>query len=315
VRLLRCAHAPTFLFNCQTLSLTLTLPAFAKINLSLRVIGKRDDGYHDLDTIFQTISLHDTLTVSALEEPHIVLSCDDRTLPTNHDNLIIRAANALQFRFGSTRGARIRLQKRIPIQAGLGGGSSDAAVTLIGLSRLWKLDLTKHELPAISAELGADVSFFLSGGTVRATGIGDQVESPGDVAEKFLLIIKPNANISTDDAYKALDERSLTSRNAKIILSTSEANEVFDKFASLTNDFEAVAFDLEPEIRRAKNALLTSGATAALLAGSGSAVFGIFDNEDAQRRAIQAIELETGWRVFPCKTVTRAEYAQALALA
>ena len=275
------------------------------------MVGARADGYHDLDTIFQTISLHDTLTMTALEEAHIILSCDDRTLPTNDDNLVIRAAKALRFRFESSKGARIRLQKRIPIQAGLGGGSADAAATLMGLSRLWALAVTKQELLTISAELGADVPFFVYGGAARATGTGDQIEPLGDGAEKFLLIVKPNADISTADAYKALDQRSLTSRNSKIILSTSEANEAFDEFASLTNDFEAVAFDLEPEIRRAKAALLNAGAKASLLAGSGSAVFGIFDSEDAQRRAIQAIELETGWRVFPCKTVARVEYQRA----
>jgi len=135
-----------------------------------------------------------------------------------------------------------------------------------------------------------------------------------DVAEKFLLIVKPNANVDTSDAYEALDERSLTTHNSKTILSTSVAKQVFDRvdFASLTNDFEVVAFDLAPEIRRAKGALLKAGANAALLAGSGSAVFGVFDSEDAQRRAIQAIELETGWRVFPCRTVGRSEYQAAI---
>ena len=295
------------------MSPTLTLPAFAKINLRLRVIGKRADGYHDLDTVLQTISLRDSLTMSAIEEPHLVLSCDDRTLPTGDDNLIIRAARALQVRAGSNKGARIRLQKRIPMQAGLGGGSADAAVTLMGLARLWQLNVTQQDLIDIGAQLGADVSFFFYGGTGRATGVGDQLASLPDVLESFLLILKPNANINTADAYRALDERSLTSRNSKIILSTSDANEVFDGFANLTNDFEAVAFDLEPEIRRAKAALLNAGARAGLLAGSGSAVFGIFDSEDAQRRAIQAIALETGWRVFPCKTVGGQEYRSAFA--
>ena len=274
-------------------------------------MGKRADGYHDLDTIFQTISLHDTLTMSVTDEPHIVLSSDDRTLPTNDQNLVMKAAKLLQIRSGSNQGATIRLQKRIPMQSGLGGGSSDAAVTLLALCQLWELSLTKPDLLAIGSQLGADVAFFFSGGTARANGIGDEIKSFADIAQKFLLVLKPNANISTADAYKTLDERSLTSQNSKSILSSSEANEVFDKFANLTNDFEAVAFDLEPEIRRARAALLDAGAKAALLAGSGSAVFGIFDSEDAQRRAIQAIELETGWRVFPCKTVGRQEYQDA----
>ncbi len=279
------------------------------------MLGKRADGYHDLDTIFQTVSLHDTIEVSLLDGPHTVLSCNDRSLPLDDSNLVIRAARVLQDRLGAKKGARIRLQKRIPMQAGLGGGSADAAMTLIALAKLWELNCSRDYLVAIGSQLGADVSFFFYGGIARATGIGEQIEPRNDVERKFLLILKPNANISTADAYRALDERSLTSPNSKSILLTSEAKADSEKidFANLTNDFEDVVLDLEPEIRRAKNALLKAGASAALLAGSGSAVFGIFDSEDAQRRAIQAIELETGWRVFPCKTVGREEYQSPLA--
>jgi 4-diphosphocytidyl-2-C-methyl-D-erythritol kinase len=135
-----------------------------------------------------------------------------------------------------------------------------------------------------------------------------------DAPARFLLIIKPNAGISTVDAYKLLDARSLTSPKSKTILSTSGAKQFFDNsgFANLTNDFEAVVFEREPEIRRARAALINAGADAALLAGSGAAVLGIFESEDAQRRAIQAIKLETGWRVFPCKSVAREQYRSAM---
>jgi 4-diphosphocytidyl-2-C-methyl-D-erythritol kinase len=292
----------------------LTLSAFAKINLSLRVLGQRADGYHDLDTVFQTVSLHDTIKIAATGESKIVLSCDDRRLAIDETNLVFRAAESLRTRFGTGKGARIRLEKRIPVQAGLGGGSADAAVTLLALAHLWNLDAGKCDLLALGSRLGADVPFFLFGGTAHGTGIGDNIAPLGDTSEKFVLIIKPNANTRTSDAYKALDERSLTTPNSKTILSSSQPTEHFaiGRFASLENDFEAVVFDLEPEIARAKRALVQSGAQAAALAGSGSAVFGIFDSEEAQRRAIQAIELETGWRVFPCKTVGRDDYARAL---
>lgn len=292
----------------------LTLPAFAKINLSLRVLGQRADGYHDLDTVFQTVSLHDKIKISATDNSEITLSCDDRRLTIDDTNLVIRAAENLRARFGAEKGARIRLEKRIPVQAGLGGGSADAAVTLLALAHLWKLRAGKHDLLALGSRLGADVPFFFFGGTAHGTGIGDNIAPLRDGSEKFVLIIKPNAGTKTSDAYEALDERSLTTPNPKTILSSSQPTEHFDigRFASLENDFEAVVFDLEPEIARAKRALVQSGAQAAALAGSGSAVFGVFDSEDAQRRAIQAIELETGWRVFPCKTVGRDEYAKAL---
>jgi 4-diphosphocytidyl-2-C-methyl-D-erythritol kinase len=297
---------------------TLILPAFAKINPSLRVLGKRPDGYHEIDTVLQTISLHDTIRLTVTDIPEIVLSCDDRSLPTGLENLVYRAASILQGRFARRRGARIRLEKRIPVQAGLGGGSSDAAVTLIALARLWETNATVDELLGIARELGADVPFFFYGGTGRATGTGSDVRWLDDAPDRCLLVLKPNAAISTSIAYESLRAPSLTSAltsaGAKTILSSSGQGENSDSFDSkaLHNDFEAVVFRLEPEIERAKIALLKAGAEAALLAGSGSALFGFFDNGDAQARAIQMIELEAGWRVFPCRTVGRDSYRSAM---
>jgi 4-diphosphocytidyl-2-C-methyl-D-erythritol kinase len=296
---------------------TLTLPAFAKINLGLRVLGKRSDGYHELDTVFQSISLHDTIKLTVTNGPEIVLSCDDRSLPTESDNLAYRAAEAFQARLAPDRGVHIRLEKRIPAQAGLGGGSSDGAVTLLGLAHLWRVDAKGDELLEIARGLGADVPYFFFGGAARGTGIGDNIAPLNDVPDKFLLVVKPNASISTAEAYRSLKAPSLTTVEAKTILSSSEWSGVSYSFDSetLQSDFEPVAFELEPEISRAKVALMNAGAEAALLAGSGSAVFGIFDSEDAQKRAIQVMELESGWRVFPCSTVGRSHYRSAMGAA
>jgi 4-diphosphocytidyl-2-C-methyl-D-erythritol kinase len=293
---------------------TLTLPAFAKINRSLHVLGQRPDGYHEIDTILQTISLHDTITLTVTESPEIVFSCDAPSLPAGDGNLVYRAAKALQARFAPGKGVRIRLEKRIPVQAGLGGGSSDAAVTLLALSYLWKLSTQPQDLFEIARSLGADVPFFFRGGTARGLGIGNDLDPLRDLADQFLLVLKPNASIATANAYKSLKARSLTSDTAKTILSSSERAAISDSFdhEALQNDFEPVVFELEPEIERAKVALMRAGAEAALLAGSGSAVFGIFDSGDAQARAIQVIELEAGWRVFPCRTVGRSLYRSEL---
>jgi 4-diphosphocytidyl-2-C-methyl-D-erythritol kinase len=293
---------------------TLTLPAFAKINLSLHVLGQRPDGYHEIDTILQTISLHDTITLTVTESPEIVLSCDAPSLPAGDGNLVYRAAKALQARFAPGKGVRIRLEKRIPVQAGLGGGSSDAAVTLISLSYLWKVSTQPQDLLEIARRLGADVPFFFRGGTARGVGAGNDLDPLRDLPDQFLLVLKPNASIATANAYKSLKARSLTSDTAKTILSSSERAAISDSFdhEALQNDFEPVVFELEPEIERAKVALMRAGAEAALLAGSGSAVFGIFDSGDAQARAIQVIELEAGWRVFPCRTVGRSLYRSEL---
>jgi len=296
---------------------SITLPAFAKINWTLRVLGKRGDGYHEIDTVFQTVSLHDSITFEGTQDPQIVLSCDDRSLPSDERNLVWRAASALKVRCSIQQGARIRLEKRIPVHAGLGGGSSDAAATLLGLAFLWNVTLTGAELLKLAAGVGADVSFFLCGGTARGSGKGSDITPLPDATDKFLVVVKPNANISTSKAYEVLNAAALTTFDAKTILSTSQRSSVPDIFSSaaLLNDFEAVVLQLEPEIERAKVALLGAGAQAALLAGSGAAVFGVFDNKDAQERAIQSIELETGWRVFPCSTVGRNHYRSAMGAA
>jgi len=310
---------------------TLILPAFAKVNWKLRVLGKRPDGYHELNTVLQTISLHDTLTLSVTNDPEIVLSSDDRSLPTGADNLIYRAAKALQDhlapesraakaltdRLAPKKGARIHLAKRIPAQAGLGGGSSDGAVTLLSLTYLWEAAAPAQELLKVASSLGADVPFFFFGGAARGVGTGKDLAPLPDAPDQFLLVLKPNASMPTSTAYKSLKARSLTSAEAKTILSSSAQVEISDSFDSkvLQNDFEQVVFELEPEIKRAKIALMKAGAAAALLAGSGSAVFGIFDSGDAQERAIQVIELEAGWRVFPCRTVGRNSYRSAMGAA
>ena len=286
----------------------LTLPAFAKINLYLRVLGRRDDGYHEIDTILQTISLHDTLTFEVTDDSEITLWCDDPSVPADQRNLVWRAAQALRQRESEKRGVRIRLVKRIPAQAGLGGGSSDAAVTLLALMYLWQVDLTNDELREIAGNLGADVPFFLVGGLARGTGTGRLIEPIKGGTETHLLVVKPNFAVPTADAYAALGRVALTSSDSKFILSSSRADDFSGKLNpnGLHNDFETAIFELAPEIERAKKALTRSGAAGTLLAGSGAAVFAVFDNQDAQERAIQAIELETGWRVFPCKTLRRS---------
>lgn len=293
---------------------SITIPAFAKINLSLHVLGKRDDDYHEIDTVLQTVSLHDTITFERASNDSISLWCDDRSVPVDETNLVWRAAAALRERYSITNGVKIRLEKRTPAEAGLGGGSSDAAATLIALAQLWKIEVSADDFRQVAASLGSDVPYFLYGGAARATGRGNVIEPLKESPEMHLLIIKPNVSISTAKAYGALNRSALTSSDSKPILLRSQAS---DSSASidlnaLHNDFEPIVFQLEPEIERAKGALLKSGAGGAMLSGSGSAVFGIFENQDAQERAIQAIELETGWRAFPCNTVGRSQYEAAL---
>jgi 4-diphosphocytidyl-2-C-methyl-D-erythritol kinase len=285
----------------------------------LQILGKRPDGYHEVRTTLQTVSLHDDLDFEQREAGGISLTCDDPEIPTGSENLIVRGAQTLKDRYSVGKGVRIHLEKRIPTRAGLGGASSNAAVSLLALRRLWNIQATAEELAEIASSLGADVPFFLLGGCVSATGTGTTVATLADDETAHVIIIHPLASVSTAEAYKALNSPALTSNNSIPILSSppNEANSRESKPWGLReprNDFESVIFDMEPEIERAKTALLTAGAQGALLAGSGSSVFGIFANLEAQQRALNEIQLEAGWRVFDCVTVSRLEYVRAFNL-
>jgi len=308
---------------------SLSLPSFAKINWSLQILGKRPDGYHEVSTLLQTISLHDDLHFEVSGDSTILLSCDEPNIPTDEQNLIVRAAHALQERYQVDQGARIRLEKHIPAKGGLGGASSNAAVSLLALRYLWNVPATAPALLEIAALLGADVPFFLLGGRGLATGTGATVSSLPDKSDdevQHLVVITPNAGVSTTEAYAALGSSALTTTNVDSILSSSsdESNlrrsqpwPLGDDWKrppqdDLKNDFESVIFDIEPEIRRTKETLLQAGALGALLAGSGSSVFGIFADSEDQQRAVNEMKLEAGWRIFPCVTVSRNEYLRAV---
>lgn len=295
-----------------------TLQSFAKINCSLRILGQRPDGYHDIRTVLQTVSLHDTLQFATIPDSEISLSCDNPLIPIGRNNLIVQAAHALRDRYGVRDGVRIHLEKRIPVQGGLGGGSSNGAVTLLGLAHLWQVRTEPSELAELAAGLGSDVPFFLTGGRTLGTGTGTSITALPDLDVQDLLIVTPAATVATGDAYKAFNSAALTTRNSDSILAISRGStkssdsDQWSIADDLGNDFEQVIFDIEPEIGRVKNALLQAGARSALLAGSGSSVFGIFDNREAQQRALEQIRAESSWRIFPCVTLSREEYVRAM---
>jgi len=293
---------------------TAHLSSFAKINWLLRILGKRWDGYHEVITVLETVSLCDDLTFDLREDGEIELTCDSADIPTDSTNLIVKAASALQNRLRSKLGANIQLTKRIPTKAGLGGASSNAAVTLAMLNQLWRGQLTIDELVAVASALGADVPFFLVGGNALATGTGIRVSALPDRPKQHLIVVTPNAAVATANAYAALNAASLTTSDLPSILSSSLAELVSADSGQwpLRNDFERVIFEIEPEIERVKTALLDAGARGALLAGSGSSVFGVFDDEGARDRALENLSSEAGWKVFPCHTLSRAEYFRAM---
>ena len=290
----------------------LTLPAYAKINWSLRVLGKRPDGFHEICTVFQTISLSDRLTFE--EDGDLRLTCDAPDVPVTEDNLIIRAALALHKRFNIKKGARIHLEKRIPSPGGLGGGSADAAVSLLALSELWEIKTNLSELTGIGKTLGADVPFFLSGGTALGTELGTEIELLPDVPKKLLLIVTPDENVSTREAYKSLDAPLLTKENSKSILKICRVEAQNSDFlhTGLHNDFEAAVFRNYPEIERVRKSLLKLGAASSLMSGSGASVFAIFDKQETRQTALSILsQTEKSWRVFSCETISRPEYQDA----
>ncbi len=260
----------------------------AKINLFLRVLGKRADGYHDIFTLMQKISLYDELSFAPLAQG-IHLKCSDLELPTDENNLVFRAAELLFSNMGYHGGIEITLNKQIPLAAGLGGGSSDAASTLMALNELCSFGLNKKELMQLGSKLGADVSFFIFGNSAFASGIGDKLKVCKNLPEIQLVLINPQFHLSTKAVYSNLTLR-LTSE--KINYSIPRLLTLGDVIRELHNDLEEVSLKMYPELGDLKQILLRHGALGALMSGSGPTVFGIFSDEKAARNASALIDKE-----------------------
>jgi len=288
----------------------LRLPAFAKINECLYVLGRRADGFHELRTIFQTIGLHDMLEMSLLRGGRIILECDDPALPLGRDNLIWRAVAAARRALGLRSGVRVQLEKRIPVGRGLGGGSSDAAVAILGTELLARRPLAPAQRLHIAAELGSDVPFFLCGGRAMGIGRGEEIYPLPDSPKRTVLIVSPAAiAVNTRQAYGWLRAPALTTRASALKLRSFCALCWSGQGASLENDFEAAVFRRHPRLARIHRALLRHGAAGAALAGSGSAVFGVFPSPAHARRAAMQFPDD---QVFITETVTRQEYLRTL---
>jgi 4-diphosphocytidyl-2-C-methyl-D-erythritol kinase len=292
------------------MSSPLRVCSFAKINLALAVLGKRPDGFHEIRTVFQSIDLHDEIEFQ--ESRDLQLECENLPdLPVDR-NLAWKAAEALLRKTGLSRGVRILLKKSIPPGAGLGGGSSNAAATLLGLCRFWNVEVAKPDLISLAADLGSDVAFFLEGGTALGIGRGEEVYPLPPVASTPLVVIYPGVHVSTAEAYRSLNLR-LTSREAthKIQGFCGRLSGDTSFPAGIFNDFETSILPAYPEILEAKNFLIRRGAAAAMLSGSGSSVFGFFLDEESALAAAR-VTCPEGWRVLPAKTLSRAEYSRRL---
>ncbi len=281
--------------------------AYAKVNLGLEVLFRRDDGYHELRTILQTIDLHDRLTFETLPRG-IELEVDENVVPGGEENLVTKAARLMAERVGRPVGARIELEKRIPVGRGLGGGSADAAMTLLALNELWKVGLPQADLGRLGAELGMDVPFFLHGGTALGIGRGDEVSPLALQVDVPIVLILPDFAISTAAAYRELI---LTKRESSLKLQAFASSSFSGKngFPELMNDLEAATREHHPSIKEHKKSLLDLGAVVSLMSGSGSAVFGIFDDGAVGESAAQSLA-ERGIRAIATRTLTAKTYRE-----
>ena len=294
----------------MTSPIAVTIRAHAKINLDLRVLGTRADGFHELRTVFQAISLHDTITCVPREGP-FAIECATAGVPLDQTNLIWRAAGALWRslrRAGDVRDMLVRLDKRIPVQGGLGGGSADAAATLLGLGRAWRVPVRPAQLTDVAASLGADVPFFLSGGTALGLGRGDEIYPLADLPRHWIVLLIPGFGVSSGEAFGWYDAERDGSRGP-----TREPQQVPgpwpSRAAQMINDLEAPIARHHPEIDQMKSALRRAGALAAAMSGSGSAVFGLFQK---RRDALVAVDRlsGSGWSVLLTESLGRGDYAR-----
>lgn len=267
----------------------------AKINLFLHITGKRPNGYHTIISLMSCVGLYDTLLLT-FDTDRILVSCSNATIPVDKTNLAYQAAELFLKTAGIKSGVSILIEKKIPVSAGLGGGSSNAAAVLLGLNRRFGGPFTLDQLLSMGLTIGADVPFFVFGKPAVATGIGETLSPYNHLESLKVLLVYPGFGISTADMYKNIN-LGLTKCEKKIRLFSFE-NKDFDIKRHLCNDLESVAIAKFPEIRAIKEALVKNGACRALMSGSGSTVFGLFFNSAAALAAQQSLSKRADWRLF-----------------
>jgi 4-diphosphocytidyl-2-C-methyl-D-erythritol kinase len=280
-----------------TASLTLFSPA--KINLYLRIIGKRTDGYHELETVMLPLDFGDQIALRS-RKAGITLACDDPRLPTDESNLAFRAARTLMETFDIEKGVAIRLKKCTPLAAGLGGGSSNAATTLLGLNRLWKLNVPNQKLHALAASLGSDINFFMAGGVALCHGRGEKIEPIPCKFSGAILLVNPGFGISTKWAYESWARTTTESRltasppEVSLLLRALAADDLAGVSRCLFNSLEAPSIRKFPALELIKDSMRENGATGALMSGSGATVFGLFPNAKLAASSARKIREQFG---------------------
>ena len=260
----------------------LICPSFSKVNIGLKVLSQRDDGYHNIYTIFQELNFGDSIDIEKREHGFKIIANVD-WIPTNKSNICYKAYTEIKKEFSEVKGIHIKIDKKIPIGSGLGGGSANAAALLKGIKNIYKLEVTESKLEEIGGEVGADVPFFIRGKTQLGEGVGDKLtQLPKAIIWTFLLVI-PKISIRTEWAYSVIKNRlNNQNKNAKF---SSFINEDYSSLQIFENDFEQIVIPAYPEIGAIKSKLLNLGARFASLSGSGSTVYGVYDDEASAKEA------------------------------
>lgn len=263
---------------------SIELKSRAKINLSIDVLGKREDGYHLVEMIMQTIDLYDLIEINEKDNDQITIKSTSDEIPLDCNNLVYKAANLIKKTFNINKGVEIHIKKNIPVAAGMAGGSSNAAAVLVGLNKLWNLNLSNQQLEKIGLKLGADVPFCINGGAVLASGIGEELTPiKGLTKDVCILVCKPDLFVSTKEVYECIDSKDIDKRpNNKFLIECLKNEETRQLAENMFNVLEGVTMDKHPVIQQIKDIMTNNRALGAMMSGSGPTVFGLYENrEDA----------------------------------
>lgn len=264
--------------------------AYAKINLGLDVTGKREDGYHIVKMIMQNVDLYDTLTFEANDTGEITLKASSPSIPTDDSNLICKVARQLAEKYGVTKGVDITLEKRIPVAAGMAGGSTDGAAAYKVLNELWGLNLTTKDMCELAVKLGADIPYCIIGGTMLAEGIGEELTSIKEMPSCHILIAKPPIDVSTGWVYKELDSKDIENHpDIDGVKRAIEDGNLYDMCDKIDNVLERVTAPRYEEIGKLESIMEENGAIRAFMTGSGPTVFGIYDDEKKAKEGYEAV--------------------------
>lgn len=270
---------------------SINIKAYAKINLALDVIGKRDDGYHELNMIMQSIRLHDKIYIRKNNNREIKLKSNLPYIPVNHKNIVYKAVDLFRKTYNIKQGVFVNIYKQIPVSAGLAGGSTDAAATIKGLNKLFNTGLSLEEMMELGGKLGADVPFCMMMGTVLSQGIGDILTPLDKMPDCYILLVKPSFSVSTKKVYENFKlDHTISHPDISASIKAIKNNDLPELSSHMANVLESVTIKKYPSINQIKKLMLDNGAFVALMSGSGPTVFGLFEDKGVAKKAYDSIK-------------------------